>query len=440
MPSQDCNGKSTVMQDILVELAGKASQASGFVQRRSKMNGELFVQMMVLGCLEQPEASLNDFAKLSEDLGVSITAPGIDQRVNAQSVELLTCLLKETIQRCRVRKIISNEILKPFSAVRILDSSHIALPKALAVLYKGSGGDGPEAGAKIQLSYEYLSGEISAIEVTDGRSPDQKCSLHTGLDTPGSLHLFDLGYFKQGVFAILDKSGSYIVSRFQSQTALYWGRQDSAGFDVLAFTHSVTGNQREIDAFLGRKVRVPVRVLFQRLPAEVVAERRRKAKETMRRQGKTPSTRYLQLLEWTIYITNVPEEWLAFEQVQLVYRLRWQIELIFKLWKSQAKLNQIGSWRAARALCQLYARLIALVLFHWLVAPHRFSKPYELSLVKAYRVVQRHTLRLAIAIASGWRTVADVISRIERDFRRFAQKDSRKKSPSTYHRLLEAGA
>ena len=185
---------------------------------------------------------------------------------------------------------------------------------------------------------------------------------------------------------------------------------------------------------------MPVRVLFQRLPREVVQARRRKAKKSMRRQGKTASTRYLQLLEWNIYVTNVSEEWLTFEQVFLVYRLRWQIELIFKLWKSEARINQIGSWRPARALCQLYARLIAVVLFHWLVAPNRLAQTYELSLVKAYRIMRRHVPRLALAIGSGWQQVAAVIDRLVRDFLHYGRKDSRKKCPSTYRRILLSGA
>lgn len=97
------------------------------------------------------------------------------------------------------------------------------------------------------------------------------------------------------------------------------------------------------------------------------------------------TAKHLALQAWNLFITNGPPEWLDSQQTLQLYRVRWQIELLFRLWKSQAKLSQVGRYRKARIICQLYARLIALVLFNWLAAPWRFSSSFP----KAWRVFQR---------------------------------------------------
>lgn len=59
---------------------------------------------------------------------------------------------------------------------------------------------------KLHLCYEYLQGAIAALDLTDGRAADQKCRLHLELAHPGSLHLFDLGFFKQEHLAALNEA------------------------------------------------------------------------------------------------------------------------------------------------------------------------------------------------------------------------------------------
>lgn len=438
MPKIDCNALSAIWQMLLSETASKESVASRFVKRRSKMTGELFVQTLVLGSIERPDASLTDFIKVSADLGVTITAPGLDQRINQEAVVMMQELLQATVAQCRGPERGTQEVFRQFQAVHILDSSHISLPDGLESLFRGLGGKGPVAGAKMHTSYEYLSGELSALQLVDGRQSDRKCRLHCQLAVPGSLHLFDLGFYDQAVFAALDRQGAFFVSRLHPNAALYWQKEDRSGFDMVTFLNTLSADQNEFQAIIGSREKQTVRVLAQRLPPEQAAERRRKAKKRRRRAGKTASSRLLALQDWQLFITNIPQQMLSFQQLLLAYRVRWQIELIFKLWKSQAKLATMGNWRRERVLCQLYARLIAVLLFHRLIAPLRFLSPFELSLPKAFRSLQRHTLSVIQAIADGWHNLPSIFERLERDFMQFASKDKRTKSPSTYRLLCLA--
>ena len=90
---------------------------------------------------------------------------------------------------------------------------------------------------------------------------------------------------------------------------------------------------------------------------------------------------------------------LTFRQVVLIYTLRWQIELLFRLWKSEAQLDRVAGRLRERVLCEIYAKLIGMVVFHYLTAPFRWAER-ELSPVKALQTLRRHVVKIAQATGS----------------------------------------
>jgi hypothetical protein len=432
---KEVQAKIRMLLETILEEGGKSSQ---FVKRPSKMTAQCFGQTMVLGCLADPNKSLSGFAQVSADLEVDISPSGLNQRINEESVTLLKEVLGKSIQLSQSGKK-AEGILQQFQSVQVVDSSYMKVPKGLQEEFPGIGGP-QAAGMKMWLNYDYLRGEIIALDVTAGREADQKSRIHIDHAHPGSLHLFDLGFFKQETFAEFGPRDAYFISRYQTQTALYEPNDDQTRFDLVRYLQKSDADQIDLPCLLGQKAKVPVRLVCQRLPKQVAAARRRKAKQKAKADGrrKVPTERTLQLLDWAIFITNVPSEMLTVEQIVLIYRLRWQIELIFKLWKSRARLKEIGPFRRERILCQFYARLIGIVLFHWLVAPICFSQK-QLSLPKAFSLLQHHMGRFLMVIAANWCGFSKLLSRIEADFMRLAMKDKRKKSPSTYQLLVQAG-
>jgi len=94
----------------------------------------------------------------------------------------------------------------------------------------------------------------------------------------------------------------------------------------------------------------------------------------------------------------------------------------------------------ARVLCQFYARLLGLILFHWSVAPYRSIPSGEISLPKAFAVFQRFALRFMDVMRLHARGLAQLLQRLADDFQRFALKTIRQKSPSTLQLLIRIGA
>lgn len=432
MPKANYKMESRVLQTFLETYAEGLGQETGFVQRRSKLNSALFVQTLVLSCVDKPEASLNQMVQRSDELGLELSAQGLNKRLNGRAVTLLWRLVEQAVASLRRQTDVPEAQLVQFKEISIVDSTQVALPECLRVQFAGFGGNASSASIKFQLRFDYLAGHISALEVEAGRNSDHGCQLHRQHLTKGSLQLFDLGYFDQSALADIAQAEAYFICRLHPQVGLYKSPSASKSIDMVDWLKSLKANRYEFESYVGSQERLAVRVLLQRLPVEVAEERRRKAQASGRRLGKTYSQSHMELLDWAILITNVPNLMLSCEQVMALYPIRWQIELIFKLWKSHAKLASVGQWKPERVLCHLYSRLLALILFHWLIAPWRFSEWGELSLTKAFQVFQRHIPRLTQIIVAHWCGMEAVLEKMTRDFLRFALKNKRRKSPSSF--------
>jgi hypothetical protein len=137
------------------------------------------------------------------------------------------------------------------------------------------------------------------------------------------------------------------------------------------------------------------------------------------------------LLDGEGLLPNIPD--LDGPTLLVLYRRRWPIELLFKACQSPLKFATLGHWRAPRLFCQLYARLIGLVLALTLSADLRSFQATELSFPKALQLLQRTVPALLSAIAQDWSAWLTPITRLREKFLRFARKDKRKKSPSILH-------
>ena len=117
-------------------------------------------------------------------------------------------------------------------------------------------------------------------------------------------------------------------------------------------------------------------------------------------------------------------------------RVRWQIELLFKLWKSHGTIDEWRSDKPWRILCEVYAKLLAMVVQHWVLLTGCWHFPNR-SLVKAAKTVAKHALHLAMAFASEQRQrLIEALSTIVRCLEVGCRINKRRKQPHTYQLLL----
>jgi len=253
--------------------------------------------------------------------------------------------------------------------------------------------------------------------LTPWNIPDQKyVDQVIALAQRGVLFLFDLGYFKIQALARLALAGAYFLTRLNHQTKLF---APSAGgmhhVELAQMLQGVEGNLIERDIFIGAKELVPSRLVAVRMPEPIVNERRRVAKKKAKKKGYMPSKAHLTLLAWNLFISNVPSTIWKTTTVVKGYPIRWQIELIFKSWKSYLHLASINTKKADTTLCYLYGRMLLIVL-NYALCPHIrhhlwCKKKRELSVLKLVRHFQ--------ALADRW---MQAIFQSEFVLRRFLQR------------------
>jgi len=380
-----------------------SARQTGFVRRTSKITGKIFLALMTFGVWSTPKTSLAQLAAKGAHLPtpVDLAPEALHQRMTWRAVAFLRAMLQRAFAKLHTEDTVCDaELFAPFTAVHIADSTGFELPTSLKALFPGSGGGASTAGAKIQLVWEYLSHSFAHLALVAGTTPDNKyIDTVVKLAQRGALFLFDLGYFKIKALAQIAEAEAYFLTRHHHQAALF---EVVAGrlrpVELAAWLRTAPQRLVEQPLYLGARERVAVRLIAARVPDTVVNERRRKVRANAKKRGYTPSQAHLSLLAWNLFITNVPSTVWTSAPVCTAYSLRWQVELVFKSWKSYLHLATLPTKTQEPTLCYLYGRLLLLVLIYALCPALRASvwanHRRELSLLKLVRHLQ--------AVADRW--------------------------------------
>jgi hypothetical protein len=422
------------MREILTTTADEAARATRFVQRTSPLGGATFSQTLVFGFLGNPQATLEELAQTAATLGVAITPQALDQRFTAAAAACLKQVLTAAISQVIAAEPVAIPLLARFPAVYLQDSSTIVLPDALAPVWQGCGGSTPShtsAALKLQVQLELRTGCLAGLQLQDGRASDR--SAASPALPAGALRIADLGYWSVEALQTLHQQGSFWLSRLQTQTAVYdplGHRQDL--LELLAAQPTATV---ELPILLGEGHQLPARLFAVQVPADVAATRRQRLREVARKKGRQVSARCLSLAAWTLLVTNLPPARLTLGEALVLGRVRWQIELLFKLWKSHGHVDESRSTKPWRILCEVYAKLLAMLLQHWLLLVSCWAYPNR-SLPKAAQTIQKHALHLASAFATVRRLCTAILT-VKRCLAAGCRMNRRKKQPNTYQLLLE---
>ncbi len=429
---------SQAMQHLLTTAAQDADAKLHYTKRpdRAKFTAATLTQTLVLGFLAHPDAGVGQLAQSAARVGVDVSPQAIDQRFSLATAALLQEIVTSSMQYLIGTDPVAIPILQRFSGVRIHDSTTIVLADALAEQWRGCGGSSAQntsAALKCGVQLDLLTGALCGLDLADGRASDHRLGVQHAALPKGSLRLADLGFYDLGVLAELSAQEVYWLSKLEPNALITDQRGRCSS--LLAFVQALGAvDQWEGRVWVGKHQRVQARLLVQRVPQEVADQRRRRLRKSARDKGVTPSAAALALADWTILLTNIPAELLTLKEALVVVKVRWQIELLFKLWKSHGQLDSWRTGKPARILCEVYAKLVAMVVQHWAMVVGCWQFP-ERSLVKAAQVVRDHAVELSSARARLER-LTEVLETIQQVLRRTARMNTRKKHPNTYQLLL----
>lgn len=369
------------LQFVLTDSATEHGATSGWQQRRGQISPSQFVQTLVWGFLESPEATLGHLAHVAHAAGALVTPQALSQRFSARSVALLRGVLQDALCLLLEAAPVEVALLRAFpGGVYLDDSTQIALPAVWQTVWDGGG---TAAALKIPALFDLLRGALQ-VDLTPARQHDSVTRLANLTFPPGALVIEDLGYLEAERLRRRTTQGVATIVPVRCTLAL----QDEQGqrINLLAWLrrHPHQPVERWV-CWQGVGLRL---VALPASPA-TAARKRQGIREAAERHGRVPPAAALALAEWIVLLTTVPPEQATIEQIATLMRLRWQIELLFKLWKDQGKLDETRGWNPARIETELYAKLLGLLLAHWVLLATAWQWA-DRSLVKAGQTIREY--------------------------------------------------
>ena len=339
----------------------------------------------------------------------TISYNGMKKAQNKNRAKFTRALLESALAsrlEKKGRPNLRTHLLDCFGRVFIEDSTCISLPKCLHRFFPGAfSRTGKSATAKIQFRQELKSGAYTGLELKNFRDNDQGHAPDIlGVLKAGDLVIRDLGYSVLGVFKKICGLNAFFISRLRYGTNLY-DFETGELFDLAKRLRKAARNREtvvEVFVRAGKKCRLPARVCAVKCPPRVTAQRRKAARGN-RSAKANHSKEYMELLGWTIFLTNVSSETLGAGEILEVYGYRWRIEIVFKCWKSHFNMDRLFNTPAKLTREQveitIYLFLVWVTLFFARTYNYYFLEVYAkkkkiLSILKFAKFVKEHWIEL----------------------------------------------
>ena len=392
---------STFFETEQLERLGREVK---FIERSSsRLSAWMFLHLNTCLINNGKTESLNDLGtELFKNFGIQLTKQSLDERFNIHGVALMRKCFESVFERILSSNTTHQRFTCGFKRIILRDATSFQLPPDLATYYQGNAGDTTGSVIKLQHDFDLLSGKTLRLDFRNGKETDTDWLNKKGFDVlADDLHLMDLGYYKLAHLTTVDEQGGFFISRYKVGTSLFT-KNDEGKYIALNWSEmlsQVKGNDFEREVYLGAgKSKLKVRLHLQKIPEEVAQKRLKKYKAKQSNQSKKgrqhqTSDFKKELAHYNIFITNAPQELLKGNQIYQFYRLRWQIELLFKIWKSLFEIDKIGKMSIARFECYLYGKLIAILLGGYIQSLfNEFVEKkidFELSEWKAYKILKK---------------------------------------------------
>ena len=273
--------------------------------------------------------------------------------------------------------------LRRFEDIVIQDGSSFAIHDALQSIFPGRFTATNPAAVELHATMSVLAGQPLRVSI----APDaqgERDFLPEPEELRSKLFLADRGYMDIAFCAAVAAAGGSFVIRFtrRANPAIVGGTVDGRRLKPSMLGRSLEDCARRLE---GRSADLDV---------EWTADGR-------------PLTLRLVLIwndqtrEHLRLVTNLPRRDFRAKAIRCLYRLRWQVELLFKEWKSYANLKPYCTRKAPIAEGLIWAALCAALLKRYLAhAAQAVSSGVEVSTRIAAMSLSHHLPRLIDALVS----------------------------------------
>jgi len=213
---------------------------------------------------------------------------------------------------------------------------------------------------RVHANFDLAAFSIASVEVTDVKGGE---TLARHVMQAGVIHLGDRGYaHRRGLGEALVAS-AYVILRTNA-TNLPFETSDGKPFDLLFWLRSDSeSSARETNVWVTTPSgRFKIRLIAGALPEKKAEEARRRLRKSSRKKGHTPSEISLVAAGFVLLVSNLPaQDWSA-KQVLAAYRLRWQVELLFKRLKGILDLDAVRAKDPELSQVYLMGKLVGMLM------------------------------------------------------------------------------
>lgn len=419
--------KKSLSQAFKEERLDEIARETGFCKRKRKLTPKLFVEMLLCRTFTGSQQSLLDHVReLAVVRQLEMAKQSIDERFTPEAVEFLKHLVADnmssSLREC-------TGILQSFSNVFIQDSTRFKLPDHLKADYAGYRVKGMDAGGAVQFCFDLRNHCFASVELTPATCTDSFKAVSNEWIKRNSLILRDLGYYKiDGLKEIVDRE-AFFISKAKPRSNFYDRTGQKLNISQLSQDMEKKRlNSISLDVFVDRNERLPVRAVFCKVPQEVYEKRVREKGIEGKSRGWDMSDEYRVWCSMNIFITNIPKSMLTDKKLLDIYRLRWQVELVFKTWKSHYQIHLFKKIKKARTEIYIYATLL-LIMIHWRVFSwlQRQWKTYSvyISLHKFSKYMMQITSHFEWSVIIGKNSTDTFIKRFLLTDKVFIEKETR---------------
>lgn len=374
----------------------RSAAAAGYGVRRRKCPPDVFFWTLVLGFASEATRGLASLQRFFCALtGRTITSSAFQKRFTPQAADFLQRVLDQTLAAAsRTMSPPVTARLARFREVFAFDGSLVRLHKKLQSHFRGFRSDGTEAMAKLHVVHNLRRRDIERLRISGGRVSDIRGAAF-GRWVKGALSLFDLGYYSHAVFRTIDNAGGFFISRMKAHAnprvvSMRRGGKSVPVAGVLLRDLAHDEDVLECEAVFGEGKEARIyRVVAVREPVSGT---------------------------WRCYVTNLGPQDFTAEEIAQTYRLRWEIELLFKELKSAYRLDEVPTSKPATARCLILAALLSLLLGRVLaeIAAGRGARELRsFSPRRVAAVFAQHALDLGRALLEGnQKRIGRVLARV----------------------------
>lgn len=335
----ELNKITKVLNDFNINEIGKTSR---FCSRKRIIKPFELVMSLITALGDKSVNTVTDlhryFVKLTEtDVQYK---PFHNQLSKPEFSQLMKSLVDVALNEWQ-QQILGTEVtLSDFKRIILQDGSSFAVHDSLKDTFKGRFTKISPAAIEVHVSWDVLQGYPEEISV----SPDSQAEydfLPDAKSLVDTLFLADRGYFKLSYLESIDTAGGFYVVRAKT-----------------------TVNPTVVAAF--NRHGNALKRFSQKKQKDVKKHIRRSVIVDMDVEGKT---NYRLIASWpkgksepTYWATNLNREKFSAEAVIKLYSLRWQIELLFKEWKSYCNLQKFNTRKASMMEGLVWASLLTLLV------------------------------------------------------------------------------